>query len=219
MFGLLRNDLSEKPSFQAVKNLITILSDKGPSFESDTLNYIFNGSMGNIRQILFQKHNGDFYLMVWLEVSSWNVSAKIDLYPPPQQVVLTLQDSNNISSTTLYAFNNNADVNTVNLTINNNQVTFNVTDKISIFKLINSTNSISHGIYRLTSKDPSYSFQQLIVVEPVADGFYRLINRANGLLEGLFIRLSMKRSKTRMKRKKKPGIKRGEKGENAYRSM
>ncbi len=139
MFGLLRNDLSEKPSFRAVKNLITILSDKGPSFEPDALNYALNGSMDNVRQILFQKRNGDFYLLVWLEVSSWNVSAKIDLYPPPQQVVLTLQDSNKISSAILYAFNNNADVNTSNLTINNNQVTFHVTDNISIIKLSNSS--------------------------------------------------------------------------------
>jgi hypothetical protein len=181
VYGLLRNDLSEKPSFRAVKNLIAILSDKGPSFEPDTLSYVLNGSMDNVRQILFQKRNGDFYLMVWLEVSSWDVNAKIDLYPPPQQVVLTLQGSNRISSATLYAFNNNADVNTTNLTINNNQVTFNVTDKISIIKLSNSsTSSISHGVYRLTSKDGFHSCHQLIVVGPMGDGFYRLTNRANG---------------------------------------
>jgi hypothetical protein len=83
VYGLLRNDLSEKPSFRAVKNLITILSDKGPTFGPDTLNYVLNGSLENVRQILFQKRNGDFYLMVWLEVSSWDVNAKIDLYPPP----------------------------------------------------------------------------------------------------------------------------------------
>jgi hypothetical protein len=140
LYGLLRNDLSEKPSFRAVKNLIAILSDKGPSFEPASLNYVLNGSMENVQQILFQKRNGDFYLMVWLEVSSWDVNAKIDLYPPPQQVILTLQGSNRISSATLYAFNNTADVNTVHYTINNNQVTFNVTDKISIIKLSNSTN-------------------------------------------------------------------------------
>jgi hypothetical protein len=80
-----------------------------------------------------------------MEVCSWNVSAKVDLYPPPQQVMLTLQDTNRISSATLYAFNNSADVNTFILPINNNQVTFNVTDKIGIIKLSNSTNSILYG--------------------------------------------------------------------------
>jgi hypothetical protein len=188
VFGLLRIDLSEKPSFRAVKNLITILSDKGPSFESGKLNYALNGSMDKVRQILFQKRNGDFYLMVWVEVSSWNTTALFDLYPPAQEVVLTLQDSSRISSATLYAFNNSADVNTFNLTINNNQVTFNATDKISIIKLSNSTTSISHGLYRLTPKSAFHAclgFNQQWIIEPVGDGFYRLVNRATGQVVGV----------------------------------
>jgi hypothetical protein len=202
LFGLLRNDLSEKPSFRAVKNLITILSDKGPNFELGTLNYVLNGMHNYIRQILFQKRNGDFYLMIWMEVSSWDVGRKIDLYPPPQQLNLTLQDSNKISSAILYAFNNTGDVNIVNLTINNNQVTFNVTDKISIIKLSNSSaNSILYGLYRLTPKSalhlsldstgehndvavvqPQYwsEFNQEWIVKSEGNGFYRLINRASG---------------------------------------
>ncbi len=91
--------------------------------------------MNNTRQILFQKRNGDFYLMIWLEVPSWDINAHIDLYPPPQEVVFTLQNNKKISSAKLYAFNNSADVNTSILPINNNQITFNVTDKISIIKL------------------------------------------------------------------------------------
>jgi hypothetical protein len=134
-FGLLRKDLSEKPSFRAMKSLISILSDKGPSFEPNTLNYTIGGSTNNIRQILFQKRTGDFYLMVWLEVASWDTPTHSNLYPPPQQVVLALQENKAISSATLYAFNNTADVNTFNLSIADNQVTFNVTDKISILKL------------------------------------------------------------------------------------
>ena len=108
MFGLLYNNLTEKSSFRAVKNLIAILTDKGPSFQPETLNYALNGSMDNVHQILFQKRNGDFYLIIWLEVASWNVTTKIDLYPPSQQVILTLPTTNSISRATLYALNNNA---------------------------------------------------------------------------------------------------------------
>ena len=188
-FGLLCNDLSEKPSFRAVKNLITTLSDKGPIFEPSTLNYVLNGSIDNVRQILFQKRNGNFYLMVWLEVSSWDFNTQINLYPPPQQVVLTLQDSNRISNAMLYTFNNSGDVNTFNLTINNNQMTFNVTDKITILKLSNNSASILPGIYRLTPKTVLHSsfqsqywggFNQQWVIEPVDNSYYRLINRASG---------------------------------------
>jgi hypothetical protein len=141
--GLLRNNISEKPAFRAVKNLITILSDKGPNFVPGSLNYVLDDSVNNIRQILFQKRDGDFYLMIWLELPSWDVNAYKDLYPPPQEVLLTLLNNHNISSVTLYAFNNTADVNTSVLPINNNQVTLSVTDKINIIKLSNRATSIS----------------------------------------------------------------------------
>jgi hypothetical protein len=145
--GLLRNDISEKPAFRAVKNLITILSDKGPNFVPGSLNYVLDDSVDNIRQILFQKRDGDFYLMIWLELPSWDVNAYKDLYPPAQEVLLTLLNNHNISSATLYAFNNTSDVNTSMLPINNNQVTLSVTDKINIIKLSNRTTSIPHDLY------------------------------------------------------------------------
>lgn len=88
-----------------------------------------------MRNILFQKRDGDFYLAIWLELSSWDPQTSTDLYPPAQKVLLTLFGNHTISSATLYAFNNNADVNTFVLPIDNNQVTLNVTDKISIIKL------------------------------------------------------------------------------------
>ena len=143
VFGLLRNDLSEKPAFRAVKNLIGILNDKGADFQPDCLNYVLDDSVDNIRQILFQKRNGDFYLMVWLEVPSWDVDANVDLYPPAQNVLLTLLNNHNIISVTLYAFNNTADVDISTLAINNNQVALSVTDKINILKLSNRTESLS----------------------------------------------------------------------------
>lgn len=85
--------------------------------------------------------------MVWLEVSSWDPQTSTDLYPPPQEVLLTLLNNHNISSAMLYAFNNSADVNTCTLPIDNNQITLNVTDKISIVKLSNRTNSITADLH------------------------------------------------------------------------
>ncbi len=138
-FGLLRFNLTEKPAFKAVKYLIALLNDKGPNFQPDSFNYAFDGNITNIRHMIFQKRNGDFYLMVWLEVSSWDKQAQIDLYPPPQEVILTLLTDYNASNATIYALDNNADLNTFVLPINNYQMTLNVTDKISIIKLSNTT--------------------------------------------------------------------------------
>lgn len=80
--------------------------------------------------------------MVWLELCSWDANAQKDLYPPAQEVLLTLFHPHNISNATLYAFDNTADVNTSILSINNNQITLSVTDKISIIELSNGTDSI-----------------------------------------------------------------------------
>jgi hypothetical protein len=148
VYGLLRNDLSEKPAFRAVKNLIAILTDKGSDFQPGSLNYVLDDSVDNIRQILFQKRDGDFYLIVWLEVPSWDVNTNIDLYPPPQEVLLTLLNNHNITSATLYAFNNTADVNTSILPINNNQVILSVTDKINIVRLSNRPSLMHDDFYR-----------------------------------------------------------------------
>ncbi len=147
-FGLLRSNISEKPAFRAVKNMIAILSDKGPDFKPNSLNYVLDDNVDNVRQILFQKRNGDFYLMVWLEVPSWDVNTNTDLYPPAQEVLLTLLYNHNISNATLYAFNNTADVNTSTLPINNNQVVLSITDKVNIIKLSNRNNSIPYDLYQ-----------------------------------------------------------------------
>jgi hypothetical protein len=140
-FGLLRLNITEKPAFRAVKNLIAILTDKGPDFKPDSLDYALDGNINNIRHMLFQKRNGVFYLMVWLEVSNWDVQNKTDLYPPPQEIIFTLLTNYNASNATIYALDNNADLNTFVLPIDSYQMTLNVTDKISIIKL-NTNNQI-----------------------------------------------------------------------------
>ncbi|CAF3710773.1 unnamed protein product, partial [Adineta steineri] len=157
-----RNNLTEKPSFRAVKNLISILNDKGSSFAPNALTYTLTGNLTNVRQLLFQKRNGDFYLMIWNEVSSWDVAHKFDLYSLPQQLQLSLQNDYILADATLYTFNNNADLQTINLSINNNQINFNATDTVSIIRLKNGTNSSSGtsttagteigGVYRITPK-------------------------------------------------------------------
>jgi hypothetical protein len=147
VFGLLRNDISEKPAFRAVKNLIGILSGRGSDFTPDSLNHVFDGSVNDIRHSLFQKRDGDFYLMIWLEFTSWDVNKNIDLYPPTQGVLLTLLNNHNIYNATLYAFNNTADVNTSDLLINNNQISLHITDKINIVKLSNHTSFTSDDFH------------------------------------------------------------------------
>jgi hypothetical protein len=87
-FGLLRNDLSEKPAFVALKRLIALLRDPGPRFRPDALDYSIEGAPSTLRQVLLQKRDGSFYLALWNEVSVWDPVAAKPLRPEDHSVRL-----------------------------------------------------------------------------------------------------------------------------------
>ena len=65
-FGLLRHDLSPKPSYFALQTFVGLLADAGPP-RHDTLRYRLESSGGDLRHALFEKHDGRFYLALWVE--------------------------------------------------------------------------------------------------------------------------------------------------------
>ncbi|MDX6624108.1 MAG: hypothetical protein QOE75_2040 [Solirubrobacterales bacterium] len=71
-FGLLRNDLSPKPAYTALQNLIAICSDSGGSFAPGKLDYTVSGDQTELRQLLLQKSDGSYYLALWRATSVWN---------------------------------------------------------------------------------------------------------------------------------------------------
>lgn len=78
-FGLLRSDLSEKPAFGALKNLIAVLKDAGAAFQPDTLDFALEGATNHVRHVLLQKRDRTFYLLLWNEVPSWDVTKRNDI--------------------------------------------------------------------------------------------------------------------------------------------
>lgn len=103
-FGLLRNDGTEKPAFVAVKNLIGLLKDPGSTFATGSLDYFLGGNTANIHHTLLQKRDGRFYLILWQEVSGFNVDTKQAINVSSQKVSLTLNTA--IAKATIYVPNN-----------------------------------------------------------------------------------------------------------------
>jgi hypothetical protein len=75
-FGLINNDLTPKPAYTALANLIHLLAEEEASFTPDKLNYSFevqpNGAFvrtAYVHDLLLEKSDGDFYLLLWHEVS------------------------------------------------------------------------------------------------------------------------------------------------------
>ena len=93
-FGLVRNDLTPKPAFYAVKNMLSILSD-GPAGAgvNGSLNYTLSGQTEGVKQLLFQKSDGKFYLALWREVSVWDRNAQQDLNNPTAPLTITFNQS------------------------------------------------------------------------------------------------------------------------------
>jgi hypothetical protein len=93
-FGLLRYDGSPKPDFIALKNLIFLLQDDEAiahkSLPLKSLDYNLQGNKTNIHHTLLQKSNGNFYLILWQEVPSFEHQTKTDIVVAERSLTLTL---------------------------------------------------------------------------------------------------------------------------------
>ncbi|HEY2478694.1 MAG TPA: hypothetical protein VGI17_08175 [Solirubrobacterales bacterium] len=85
-FGLLRHDLSPKPAFTALKNLISIVGEQNASFSPGSLNYSVGGNTEKLHQVLLQKADGSFYLALWRASSVWDPEKQVAINAPTMPV-------------------------------------------------------------------------------------------------------------------------------------
>lgn len=89
-FGLLRLDGTPKPAYTALRNMIALLADPGPAFNPGGLSYAISGDTVNVKKMLFQKRDGRFYLVLWQQVPSYDLSSKSDLIVPARRLTIAL---------------------------------------------------------------------------------------------------------------------------------
>jgi hypothetical protein len=89
-FGLLRHDFSHKPSYSALKNLLGLVADPGPAFSPGRLAYTIDGATSDLRQVLVQKRNGEFVLLLWRDQSLYNPSTGEERAVPPRAMTVRL---------------------------------------------------------------------------------------------------------------------------------
>lgn len=130
-FGLLRNDGSEKPAYKALKNLIGLLEDPGGSFNPGSLSYSLSGDTENVNHTLLQKRDGRFYLVLWQEVTSYNLGANRDVSVPTKQVNLTLDRQ--VGKAATYLPNDSAS--STRRFTDTNQLTLDVPDQLLVVEL------------------------------------------------------------------------------------
>lgn len=89
-YGLLRNDLSEKPAFVALQNTIAILADPGDAFTPGSLQYSLSVGGATLRSTLLQRRDGSFYLALWRLESVWNPETRVKETAPVTPETITL---------------------------------------------------------------------------------------------------------------------------------
>ena len=89
-WGILRQDLSEKPIYNSIKNFISIIDDKNKTFSPSRLDYRLEGNTSDVETLLLQKGNRTFDLLIWQAKSSWNREKKLELSNPRRNLVLKL---------------------------------------------------------------------------------------------------------------------------------
>ncbi len=55
----------KKPAYFALKNLTDVLKDAGGTFNPSSLRFSLEGNVSGVSSLLFQKHDGRFYLALW----------------------------------------------------------------------------------------------------------------------------------------------------------
>jgi len=100
-FGLLRSDLSFKPAYLALMNLLHLLADPGPSYAGKEFNFLLSGNLSQVDHALFEKRNGAFYLAIWVEQPGYDVNRKQAIPVPVHQVVLQTEGEVNVVSHSL----------------------------------------------------------------------------------------------------------------------
>jgi hypothetical protein len=92
-FGLLRSDLSRKPSFLTLRNLLRATDgDSAPVASPGGLHLGLAGAGPDVRQLLLRSADGSYSLVVWRAVSIWDVAARSDLSPAADRLDVVLGD-------------------------------------------------------------------------------------------------------------------------------
>ncbi len=130
-FGLLHNDGTPKPSFHAMKNLITLLRDPGASFTPGSLDLAWSGATANVHHTLLQKRDGVYYLAVWLGLSGWDADDRSTIAVPAQRVNIAVGGT--IASVDACLPNNGTTWST--RTLSGGTVSVNVDDRVLLLRL------------------------------------------------------------------------------------
>jgi hypothetical protein len=89
-FGLLRNDFSRKPAFNALRNLLTVVGPDRRSGRLAPLRIQVSRSDREVRRLVLQKADGSYVVALWRLASVWDIKRRKPLHVGSQRVTVRL---------------------------------------------------------------------------------------------------------------------------------
>jgi hypothetical protein len=130
--GLLTSGAVAKPQYSAVKNLITMMSDKGSDFTPGSLSYGISGQTADTRQVLLEKRDGTFYLVLWQEVQGSTPGSNTVASITPQNIHIAFNASHTV---TRYALTDQGSIPAQGVAQTTNALDFPVDDHVTILQI------------------------------------------------------------------------------------
>ncbi len=131
--GLVPASGAPKPQYQALKSMIAVLSDKGPSFTPQPLDFAFTSASPDVHSTLLEKRDGTYYLLLWLDIASWDRHGFVPLSVSSQTVSISLPAS--IAQATAYRYASNWSFQASPVPVRAHAVGIPVTAALSILEL------------------------------------------------------------------------------------
>jgi len=100
-FGMVHRDLSPKPAYFALKNLISLLNESKwdpaarrrstPVFKPRALDFELLNAPADVHHTLLQKSDGTYFLLLWREASSWDTAKQQEIAVAPVRITVRLR--------------------------------------------------------------------------------------------------------------------------------
>jgi hypothetical protein len=100
--GLVNTNGDPKPQYKALQSMLRLVTDLGATVRPNPLGYSVTGETDNVAQLLLQKRDKTYLLLLWLEVPSWDSRSKTPIRVEPQKVTISLSSAP--QSVTRYAY-------------------------------------------------------------------------------------------------------------------
>jgi hypothetical protein len=133
-YGLLRHDMTEKPAFTALRNLISILNDSSRSTTLGRVKLSIESTDPSLSHTLLQKADGTYDLILWLERSSYSSDTETVSPVPSEPVRLQLEPKFGIAQ--FISFNEDGSTQKNDISTKPSSLTVSVSDRLTVVHIV-----------------------------------------------------------------------------------